>query len=151
MMALAVENDMIVEQLDVTTAYLNGTLKEKIYMEIPKYLYAGLNILAQTESTYGNVRRKALKMIQDLKEEDKVCLLNKSIYGLLKLDVTGMKDCNILSKFGAQRSSSDPCIFFKGCKQDLILIAIYVNDILIASQTDLKSINSKSSYQKDSR
>lgn len=124
MMALAVENDMIVEQLDVTSAYLNDTLKEKIFMEVPKYLREDLDILAHIESTHDNIRKKVSNILLDLKEENKVCLFDKPIYGLCQAGrCWNEKLCNILVEFGAKRFS-DPCIFFKGLKQSLILIAI---------------------------
>lgn len=43
--ALAVRNNMTVEQLDITIAYLNGTLSERIYMEVRNYIQQGLRIL----------------------------------------------------------------------------------------------------------
>lgn len=42
--------------------------------------------------------------------------------------------CDILGRFGAKRSSADPCIFFKGHGQDLLIIVVYVDDILVASR-----------------
>ena len=33
---LAASREMHIRQYDVTTAYLNGTLQEKVYMEVPK-------------------------------------------------------------------------------------------------------------------
>lgn len=81
-MALAVENNMVVEQLDVTTAYLNGTLNEKIYMKVPENVQQGLNTLIQTESKQSNIRERASEMLRALDSGNKVCLLNKAIYGL---------------------------------------------------------------------
>lgn len=54
-------NDMVVEQLDVATTYLNGTLEEKIYMEIPKYIHRGLCIVAQTIQNETTWQKKHLK------------------------------------------------------------------------------------------
>jgi len=35
LMALAAQMNMAVEQIDITTAYLNSTLDETVYMEVP--------------------------------------------------------------------------------------------------------------------
>eukprot|EP00731_Ephydatia_muelleri_P012155 Em0006g1049a len=57
-LAFAVQNGMMVHQMDVVTAFLNGTLEEEIYMEQPPgYIKKG--------------------------EEHLVCKLKKSIYGLM--------------------------------------------------------------------
>ncbi len=37
LLAIAVQNDMIVHQMDVVTAFLNGLLEEDIYMEPEGY------------------------------------------------------------------------------------------------------------------
>ena len=35
LLALSCENDWQIEGMDVKTAFLNGTLKERIYMQVP--------------------------------------------------------------------------------------------------------------------
>lgn len=56
-LALAVEHKLLVHQMDVTAAYLNGELSEEIFMQQPEYFY---------NSQHSNM----------------VCKLNKTIYGL---------------------------------------------------------------------
>lgn len=41
--------------------------------------------------------------------------------------------------FGATPSNGDPCLYYKGREEDIILIAVYVDDLIIASK-NLKSI-----------
>lgn len=145
MMTLAVEKGMLVEQLDVTTAYLNGTLKEKIYMEVPKHIQRGLDKIAQTSKS-SSIGIKASVMIRELESGNKVCLLNKAIYGLRQAGrCWNAKLCQTLLEYGAKRSFSDPCIF-KGQDRQLLLIATYVDDILIASQ-DRTEISKVKLYQ----
>ncbi|CAK9813843.1 Retrovirus-related Pol polyprotein from transposon TNT 1-94 [Anthophora plagiata] len=137
LMALAAERGMNVEQLDVTTAYLNGVLNEKILMELPKHIGKGLEKLAMNESPHSDVRDKAREMIANLQSGDKVCLLNKSLYGLRQAGrCWNDRLCAILGKFGAKKSSADSCIFFKGHGRNLLIIATYVDDILVASEDD---------------
>lgn len=102
-MALAVKKNFRIHQMDVITAFLQGDLKEEIFMEQPEAYHNGSNL---------------------------VCKLNRSVYGLkqagrqwnLKLD-------NALKKFGLIRSLMDPCIYYT--KKMNLLIAIYVDDFLI--------------------
>lgn len=57
LLALAVQNDMLLHQMDVVTAFLNGTLEEEIYMQQPDgYIQQG--------------------------KEHLVCKLKKFLYGL---------------------------------------------------------------------
>lgn len=110
LLALAVQRNLIIHQMDAVTAFLQGDLEEEIYMEQPEDYQDGTN---------------------------RVCKLNRSIYGLkqagrqwnLKLDVA-------LRKFGLQKSKMDPCIYYTG---DLcILIAIYVDDFLLFCKSESK-------------
>lgn len=109
LLAVAIERDWKIHQVDITAAYLNGIVKETIYMEQPTILCK--------------------------EDQDNVCLLKKSLYGLrqsgrewnIRLD-------ELLKNEGMTRSKADPCVYF--C-EDLI-IGVYVDDILILAKTERK-------------
>lgn len=110
LLEFSVQRDLRIHQMDAVTAFLQGDIDEEIYMEQPEEYHDGT---------------------------DKVCKLNRSIYGLrqagrqwnLKLD-------RALRKFGLRKSKLDPCIYYTG---DLcILIAIYVDDFLIFYRNERK-------------
>lgn len=69
-------------QLDVTTAYLNGNIKEEIFMKTPEYLREVLEIIVKDKNSCSNMKTEAEIMLQELKAGEKVCLLNRSLYGL---------------------------------------------------------------------
>lgn len=76
MIALAVQHGMKINQLDVTSAYLNGVLEKEVFME------KILDLLIRMEGKDGEIGKKTKKMLIDLKKGNKVCLLSKSLYGL---------------------------------------------------------------------
>jgi hypothetical protein len=91
LISTAVQNQMKVHHLDVQTAFLNGTLAEEIYMEIPE----GFD-----EKIYD--------------KKSKVFKLKKSIYGLKQASrVWNELFTNDLKKSGLIQSAADPCIFLK--------------------------------------
>lgn len=100
-------------QMDVKTAFLNGTIEEEIYMSQP----IGFN-----NST------------------KQVCKLNRSIYGLKQASLAWNR-CftRFLKEFNLRALSSDSCVFVnRGCQilernQPLLIVCIYVDDGLIFS------------------
>ena len=111
LLAFAVQNDMIIHQMDVVTAFLNGTLDEEIYMEQPPgYIKEG--------------------------KEHLVCKLKRSLYGLKQsprcwntvfkqyMDSINFKQC-----------TADPCIFVTSEGADLTIIAVYVDDLIVITKT----------------
>ncbi|KAJ3661597.1 hypothetical protein Zmor_005987 [Zophobas morio] len=138
MASLAARHDMAIKQFDVETAYLNGELNEEVFMEPPKELQRALGSIIDNETDSSTVA-KATSLLQELRKGDRVCLLKKSLYGLrqagrnwyTKLDST-------LKELGAIPTASDPCLFRLKSGRDVVLIAIYVDDILIASRNRKK-------------
>jgi hypothetical protein len=108
--ALSVQYMLILFQMDVNTAFLNGFLTEQnIYMEIPE------GYLDQLARTF-----KCLKLL-------------KSIYGLKQSPREWNKVLHeYLISRGLQQSPEDPCIYTKTIDNQLALVvAIYVDDIIL--------------------
>lgn len=133
--ALAAHLDMKIHQLDVTSAYLNGVLEETIFMEPPRELSDVLNHICKSKRFDPEITQKARKMLDDL--DRKVCLLNKSLYGLKQAGrVWYFKLDKILKECGATPTKADPCVYQIRREGVLVLILIYVDDILILSQKE---------------
>jgi transposase InsO family protein len=111
-LTLAVYSKMDVQQMDVVTAFLYGELEEEIFM-------------------------KQAPGFEDKTEDGLVCKLKKSLYGLKQSPRQWYK---LLDKFlrdkGYRRSDVDPCIYVKGDDKDVIMIALYVDDLIIASNSE---------------
>ncbi|CAK1591319.1 unnamed protein product [Parnassius mnemosyne] len=66
------------------------------------------------------------------KENDQVCHLHKSIYGLKQASRQwNVKLNNALLKIGLKRSKIDPCIYYSVNKSKMIFIAVWVDDFMI--------------------
>ena len=137
MMALSAKHIMRVKQFDVTTAYLNGILDEKIFMEIPEYTRETLEEIIRTDGKYNEIGKKAKRMLTDLSNENKVCYLKKALWGLRQAGRQWhAKLSEELKKFELTPSNADPCIFYSGQGEEILLIAVYIDDILVASRNE---------------
>jgi hypothetical protein len=104
--AVAANEGMDLMQFDVSTAFLYGSLDEVIYMEQPEGYHDGTN---------------------------KVCKLLRSLYGLKQAPRCWNKRIGeFLKKQGFEQSEADPCLFTKTTANGKIILAIYVDDGLIA-------------------
>ena len=113
LLAIANELDLDVHQMDVTFAFLQGDLEEEIYMQQPEGFI-------------------------DKDHPNKVCRLRKSIYGLKQSARCWNLAINtFLKNTGYVQSNTDSCIYAKSFDKDgkkhLIFIAIYVDDVILAS------------------
>lgn len=139
-MAIAAHYKMYIHQCDITTAYLNSIIMEEVYMEIPEFLEETLEKLISIESHKSNIRFKAIEMLKQLRTGNKVCHLQKALYGLRQASREWHARLDSeLRKFDTTSSSGDPCVYYKGQEEDIFLIAIYVDDIIIVS-ADLNEI-----------
>lgn len=162
--ALSAEFSLEIHQMDVVTAYLNGFLKEEIYMEVPEHLQSFLKKIIDREPV--GMKKQVLhdvKMLETAsnwleslgKCQNAVCLLKRALYGLKQSGVSWYKKLiDELGKLGLQSTGYDPCLFFSRRHESLMLITIYVDDILIASNDnnwirELKTSLSKVFQMKD--
>jgi hypothetical protein len=110
-MIVAVRLDLELHQLDVKTAFLNGDLKEEIYMDQPD----GFQINGQ---------------------EGKVCRLKKSLYGLKQSSRQWyLKFHEAILDIGYEMSPLDHCVYVWRDKEKLALLSLYVDDILLTSNS----------------
>ena len=103
LVAVAVENDWEIHQVDVVAAYLNSPIDKPVYMEQP----------------------------QQYEEKDRkifLCKLKKSLYGLKQSgrNWNGFLHETLL-KIGLLQCESDPCVYF----QENIIVGIHVDDMLV--------------------
>ena len=109
LLAITPTRKLHIHQLDIKGAYLNGILKERVYMRQPE--------------GYGD-------------GTDRVCLLVKTLYGLkqagrewnLELDAK-------LCKKGYARLEADPCVYIWRTSDDFVIITVWVDDLLIFATT----------------
>lgn len=119
--ALSVQLDLDVTHLDVTTAFLNGVLKENVYMEIPE----------------GFVTSEC---------KNKVLKLNKAIYGLKQASrAWNTKVDEFLVNMYYKKSQLEPCLYIKNNGDLKTIVALYVDDFFIFSndkaETDVLKMN----------
>lgn len=108
LLAVAGKRQLILQHLDVKTAYLHGTIEEEIYMrQPPGYIVAG--------------------------SEDMVCRLKKSIYGLKQSARCWNRALHAtLIKLKFEQCESDPCLYVRRDGEKTVYLLVYVDDILIA-------------------
>ena len=107
LLAIAAQMNWRVYQLDVKSAFLNGILKEEIYVEQPE----------------GFVKKG---------EEAKVFLLKKALYGLKQAPRAWYSkiDEHLLS-LGFKKSMSEATLYVKHHNNDVLIVSLYVDDLLL--------------------
>src|SRR6266852_9072531 len=107
LLALAALEDWEIHQMDMKSAFLNELLDEKIYMEQPE----------------GFV---------DPDHLNKVCLLNKAIYGLKQASRAWNQQFHgVLLDLGFSRTHSDAGVYHRQDDGGTAIIILYVDDITI--------------------
>ena len=111
LIAVAVQNGLKIHQMDVTTAFLNGTIEEEVYMNQLK------------------------GFIEDGKEH-LVCRLKHSLYWLKQAPRSWNSVLDMsLKDMGFQQSNNDPCVFISPGGANSVIIGVYDDDIVICGKS----------------
>ncbi|XP_010430806.1 PREDICTED: uncharacterized protein LOC104715053 [Camelina sativa] len=104
-----------INHLDVKTAFLYGDLKEEVFVTQPEgFVVKG--------------------------SESKVYKLNKALYGLKQAPRAWNAKLNMtLRRMGFQRCSKEPSLYYKKRRDELLVVAVYVDDLLVTG-SDRSSI-----------
>ncbi|KAJ9561710.1 hypothetical protein OSB04_006870 [Centaurea solstitialis] len=112
---------LMIWQMDVKTAFLNGKLTEDVYMEQPEGF-------------------------EDPKNPNKVCKLLKSIYGLKQASRSwNLHFDERIKEFGFTKSEFEPCVYTKFSGSIVTFLVLYVDDILLIGN-DVPTLQSVKSW-----
>ena len=115
-LAIAAYYDYEIWQMDVKTAFLNGHLQEEVYMIQPEGFVS--------------------------KDPNKVCKLQKSIYGLKQASRSwNIRFDEIIKMFGFIKNEDEPCVYKKISGSIVVFLILYVDDILLIGN-DIPSLQS---------
>ena len=117
-LTIALSKNWQVRQLDINNAFLNGDLKEEVYMRQPEGF---------TDSANSSL----------------VCHLHKSLYGLKQAPRAWYdKLRDALVEFGFQSTKCDHSLFTRFIKGSTIYVLVYVDDILVVGShpQDVKNL-----------
>ena len=107
MLAIAAFYDYEIRQMGVKTAFLNGHLKEELYMMQPE----------------GFV---------DPRNANKVCKLQRSIYGLVQASRSwNIRFDEMIKAFGFMQTYGEACVYKKVSGSSVAFLILYVDGILL--------------------
>ena len=107
MLAIAAFYDYEIWQMDVKTAFLNGYLKEELYMMQPE----------------GFINPKCA---------NKVCKLQRSIYGLVQASRSwNIRFDSVINAYGSIQTFGEACICKKVSGSPVAFLILYVDEILL--------------------
>jgi hypothetical protein len=112
LLALAAQEGWRVHHMDVKSAFLNGDLKEEVYMhQLPGFA------------------------IPD--KEGKVLRLRKALYGLLQAPrAWNAKLDSMLRRMGFEQSPHEAVVYRRGNGGNVLLVGVYVDDLVITGTKD---------------
>ena len=107
--------------MDVKTAFLNGNIEEELYMVQPE----------------GFV---------DPKDANKVCKLQRSIYGLKQASRSwNLRFDEVIKGFGFVQNYKEACVYKKVSGSSVAFLVLYVDDILLIGN-DIEMLESVKGY-----
>lgn len=132
LLAVSVQYNLILHQIDVASAFLNGKLDEDIYMEVPELFEDSLIQIIREEK--GDIKNKATQMLNNIRNKFNCCCkLKKALYGLKQASRQwNMVIDSKLKMMGLKQNKAEPCIYCINEKELMIIVLVYVDDILIA-------------------
>ena len=120
-LAIAAYYDYEIWQMDVKTAFLNGYLKEELYMMQPE----------------GFV---------DPKNANKVCKLQRSIYGLVQASRSwNIRFDEMIKAFGFMQTYGEACVYKKVSGSSVAFLILYVDGILLMGN-DIELLDNIKAY-----
>ena len=110
LLSYGLSRNMVIHQMDVVTAFLNGELSEDIYMSQPEGFISPGNL---------------------------VCKLKRSLYGLKQSPRCWNTVLDTyLKSLGFHQSSADSCVYVRNHDNEQTLLAVYVDDIVLLSDSE---------------
>lgn len=127
LLIIANKYDLELHQLDVKTAFLNGVLEKEVFMEIPEGYEGG-----------------------DELRQNYVCKLKKALYGLKVSPKRWYERLQLtMSSLGLEKYPLQSCMFIWRKNGKFVIILLYVDDILIASNCKSKLNQIRNGLQKE--
>lgn len=113
LIALAAQKGWSLYQLDVKFVFLNGELKDEVYVEQPQgFLMKG--------------------------DEDKVYKLKKTLYGLKQAPRAWYSQIDFyFTNKGFKKSKSEPTLYVKNQGMSILIVALYVDDLLFSDNDEI--------------
>jgi len=110
LLAMGAHYQLVLHQIDVSTAFLHGELSEEVYMHQPEgFIEPG--------------------------KEDLVCRLNHSIYGLKQSPRRWNHALDSqLREMGFAQTACDPCLYISKGAEEMFIVAAYVDDIILGGK-----------------
>ena len=107
LLSIAAHYDYEIWQMDVKTAFLNGHIREEIFMDQPEGFIS-----------HG--------------QESKVCKLMRSIYGLKQASRSwNIRFDEAIKSFGFSQNMDEPCVYKRVSGSTITFLVLYVDDILL--------------------